>query len=68
MKRKIVYARVKIEIAFRDNINPYDVLNDMDYSFTSNTDGARVMDTSIEEFEGEPINETIPKKSKRSRI
>lgn len=50
MSRK-VYIDVKVRIIVQadDGIEIDDVISDMDYEFTSQTDGAEVVDTEIRE-------------------
>lgn len=52
MSRKVtVDVRVKLTINADEGIDISEVLAEMDYDFTSNTDGADVQDTEIDDWE-----------------
>ncbi len=50
--RTIMYARVKLVIHHRPDVDPEtDVMENCDYNFMSQSDGARVADTELPEWE-----------------
>jgi hypothetical protein len=52
MTRKVfVQVTVSVVINMDEGIEVSEVLNDMDYNFKSNTNGADVVDTELSDFE-----------------
>lgn len=51
MKKIDVIVKVKVTLKLRKGVDLEDVVNEMDYNFSSTTDGANVYDTTIEDFE-----------------
>ncbi len=52
MARKVtVEVKVKLTINMDEGIEVSEVINELDYDFTSNTDGADVEDTEITDHE-----------------
>lgn len=47
------YIKVKVVVKHSPDINPEDVLNECDYSFTSNTDGSVITDTELQGYSEE---------------
>lgn len=45
------YIRVRLDIQHPEGVSPESIMDEMDYSFTSKTKGAKIMDTHIEEYE-----------------
>lgn len=45
----VMYLQVKVEIRHSPGIDPEEVLNECDYNFTSLTDGAKIINTEIQE-------------------
>lgn len=51
MRKVYVTVTTRLIIRADDNVNIEDVLENMDYSFTANTDGADIEDTEIQDWE-----------------
>lgn len=50
-KEVTVELRVKLVLSLEEDLDAEDVVNDMEYSFTPQTPGARVTDTEILDIE-----------------
>ena len=51
MRKVYVEVKVKLILNMDDGIEVDDVINEMEYDFNSNTEGADVHDSTIEDFE-----------------
>ncbi len=50
MRKVYVDVKVRLIIRTNDDVNIDNVLNEMDYEFVSQTDGADIEDTEIKEY------------------
>ncbi len=50
-KEVSVELRVKVVLSLDGDVDPEDVVEDMEYSFESQTDGATVQDTEIRDWD-----------------
>ena len=51
MIEKVVYAKVKVVVCQSEDIDTEEILDDMEYSFESNTPGAEISDTEIVDWD-----------------
>jgi hypothetical protein len=51
MRKVYVDIFVRLIIQADEGVNISEVIDDMDYEFTSNTDGAEIIDTELDEYE-----------------
>lgn len=51
MEEVTVEVKVKLKIRTKEGVEISEVIQEMDYSFTSQTDNAEIMDTEIRDFE-----------------
>jgi hypothetical protein len=51
MKKFYVEVVTRLIIDLEEGVNVSDVITEMDYNFTSTTDGAMIVDTEIRDYE-----------------
>lgn len=51
MRKVIVEVTIKLAINAEEGVEISEVVQEMDYSFTSQTDNAEIMDTEIRDFD-----------------
>jgi hypothetical protein len=51
MKKEYVDVTIRLTINAKEGIDIHEVISEMDYKFTSNTEGAEIVDTDIEEYD-----------------
>ena len=51
MNKEYVDVTIRLTINAQEGIDIHEVISEMDYTFTSNTEGVEIVDTDIEDYE-----------------